>query len=440
MEASYPPRPSIRRPAPPADGGEARLKIGVLVDLYWSSTAGGHVKTWERLAAATAASGEPIDLTVHFLGTEEGTHDLAPHVRYRIHRPRFSSARLSFLGQVPGHTDLAAKNPRLATHLEGYDVIHTTDGTFAAARTAERVASRHGIPIVNSVHTTTPYYARVFTTATVERLLGTGRVARTLLERWDVAGRSEARMQRLLDSHQRACAFVLASRTDDQLRLSQLLGPDRVGLLRRGIDHQLFDPQRRDRQWLEETFGVPRDRQVVISVGRLDRIKNVLVLARALRQLADRGLPVHLVCPGKGTDEPALRELLGERVTCPGVLDPPTLARVYASADLCAQPSTVEELSNAVLEASASGLPLLVGKSSGSERFVIAGETGVVVDGTAPADWAEALESLLGDPARLASMGHAARAWSLQHVPDWHRVLVEDLLPIWRRAATARAG
>ncbi len=48
-----------------------RLRVGVLVDLYWSPTAGGHVKTWERLAATAIEAGEEIDLTVHFLGDRE---------------------------------------------------------------------------------------------------------------------------------------------------------------------------------------------------------------------------------------------------------------------------------------------------------------------------------------------------------------------------------
>src|SRR6185436_6939828 len=96
-----------------------------------------------------------LDLTVHFSGAEEATHDVAPNVRYRIHRPVLSTASLPFLSHIPDHTDLAPHNPRLGNHLAGYDVIHTTD-TFAFARTAARVARRHGIPLVSSVHTTIP--------------------------------------------------------------------------------------------------------------------------------------------------------------------------------------------------------------------------------------------------------------------------------------------
>jgi glycosyltransferase involved in cell wall biosynthesis len=412
-----------------------RLRVGVLVDLYWSPTAGGHVKTWERLAATAAEAGAEIDLTVHFLGDRNATHLLGTHVRYQVHPPLFSSARLPFLSGMPGHTDLAPHNPSLTPRLRGYDVIHTTDGTFASARTAARVSRWHGIPLTNSVHTTTPYYTRVFTTATVQRLAGSGRLSRLLLDRWAVARAAEAHMQRLLDDHHRRCTVVLASRPKDRARLAALLGPERVGLLRRGIERDVFNPGRRDRAWLTTTFGIPPERRVVISVGRLDAIKNVLLLARAVRRLVDEGVDLHLFCAGQGADRDAVMALLGDRVTCPGVLDPSTLARVYASADVCAQPAIVEELSNAVLEATSSGLPLVVAAGSGSERFVVEGETGLVSREATPEGWAEALGELLGDPERAAAMGRDAHAWSLANAPTWQEVFANDLLPAWRAAA-----
>ena len=425
----------VTSPSLPVARRTPRLRVGVLVDLYWSPTAGGHVKTWERLAATASEADENVDLTVHFLGDRNATHSLGPHVRYQIHPPLLSSAQLPFLSNMPDHTDLAPHNPLLTSRLRGYDVIHTTDGTFAAARTAARVSRWHGIPLTSSVHTTTPYYTRVFTAAAVKRVAGSGRLSRLLLDRWAVAQAAEAHMQRLLDDHHRRCAFVLASRADDRARLAALLGPERVGLLRRGIERELFNPGRRDRAWLSTTFQIPLERRVVISVGRLDAIKNVLVLARAVRQLVDQGNDLHLICAGKGPDRDAVTALLGERVTCPGVLAPATMGRLYASADVCAQPAVVEELSNAVIEATSSGLPLVVAAGSGSERFVVEGKTGLVSREATPQAWAEALVELLRDPQRAAAMGRDAHAWSLVYAPTWHEVLVNDLLPVWRAAA-----
>jgi glycosyltransferase involved in cell wall biosynthesis len=95
----------------------------------------------------------------------------------------------------------------------------------------------------------------------------------------------------------------------------------------------------------------------------------------------------------------------------------------------------IEELSNAVLEATSSGLPIIVASGSGSERFVVEGRTGLVARAATHEAWADAIDEVLRDPVRLAAMGREARAWSLQHAPTWRQVLTEDLLPVWQRAA-----
>src|SRR4029079_4302864 len=102
--------------------------------------------------------------------------------------------------------------------------------------------------------------------------------------------------------------------------------------------------------------------------------------------------------------------------------------------DLCAQPSQIEEISNAVLEALTSGLPVLVSDASGSEHLLIDGETGLVVRARV-GDWVDGLSALVKDPQRRQRMGRAARATALREIPAWRQVLLEDLLPIWRRAA-----
>jgi hypothetical protein len=51
------------------------------------------------------------------------------------------------------------------------------------------------------------------------------------------------------------------------------------------------------------------------------------------------------------------------------------------------------------------------------------------------AAWVQALAALVGDPSRRAQMGRAARARALREIPTWRQVLLEDLLPVWRRVA-----
>ena len=415
------------------------VHVGVLVDLVRAPQAGGHVRVWERIAEAATDLRQDLHLTVHFAGASDRAQALSENVQLLEHRPVFSTERLPFLPYVPGHSDLAPYHRRLAAHLGAHDVLHTTDGYFAFARTATRIADRRGIPLVNSVHTDTPSYTRVVTAATLERLVGRGWVARALTGGLRLPLRAERWMQRALEQHHRRCAFALVSRPDQAEAVGRLLAPDRVGVLRRGVDRQRFHPRPPDREALAAALGVPPEPLLVMFAGRLDRTKNVMTLIEAVHTLVEEGRPLHLLCAGDGVDRAAIAERLGPHVTCAGFLPPAQLALAYTSADLFAQPSTMEECSNVVLEALSSGLPVLVAAGSGgSGRLFPAGEGGLVVDGGEPGAWAQILRVLAGDRQRREGMGQAARAFAERSIPSWRDVLVEDLLPVWRRAAAGR--
>lgn len=386
--------------------GERTLNVGVLVDLARRPDSGGHVKCWERLAGA-AARVPGLDLTVHFAGPKPGIEELAPNVRFFFERPVFSTARLRFLlGEVPDDADLAPWHPRLARLLPYYDVVHTTDAFFAYARTA----LRSGRPLVNSVHTNTPEYARLYAGRTFDRLgLGTLHLERFV----------ERRMRARLAAHQRRCAFAFVSRPDE-LAAAAVLTNGRAGLLRRGIDTSFFTPAKRRR--------APDGRVVVLYAGRVNAGKNVGVLVDAV---AASGPDVHLVCAGEGALREEILARLGPRASCPGNLAPAALAEAYASADLFAFPSTIEEHANVVQEALASGLPVLA--TTSMARAIEPGVTGLVLPGNDPRAWAEAIASL--GPEQRACMGRAARVTAEERLPSWRDVLVEDLLPRWREAA-----
>jgi glycosyltransferase involved in cell wall biosynthesis len=413
------------------------LSVGVLVDLAPTPESGGHVKVWQRLAEAATARAGALDLTIHFLGEKDDERAIADNVRFRTHRPVFSTARLSFLPYVPAHTDLWPYHRRLAEALVGHDVLHTTNGCFAFARTAERVAERRNLPLVNSVHTDTAGYAEVFTAQLLERLAGGGPRAKRLLERWHLEARVGRFLRRRLHAHQQRCAFVLASRPSDADALGRVLPPERVGLLRRGLEHERFHPRLRDRLWLEHSHGVPPDRVAVLFVGRLDRTKHVAMLVEALRAVVDEGLPVQLVTAGIGPERALADERLAGRCTHLGLLEQGELARVYASADLLAFPSRLDETSNVVLEALASGLPAVVAEPNA--RLVGDGQSGLVVRGGGIDSWVSALRALITDEPRRQRLSRAAREHAERSVPTWTAVLDGDLLPAWSRARRPRS-
>jgi glycosyltransferase involved in cell wall biosynthesis len=413
------------------------LKVGVLVDLTLHAQAGGHVKCWQRIAEAAVDCCGRLDLTVHFNGPAERI-DLSPSVRYVMLPPVFSTERL--VSQVPDHTDLAPWHPRLARMLPDYDVIHTTDAFFCYARTATRFARRHGVPIVSSIHTNTPEYARV----TFENLLGQWLGGRDTIayrfarERLLLPERVSRLLERRLQRHLDRVTLAMASyggSVDDRFR-----SRDSGVALRRGFDRALFTPDRRDRAWLEARFDLAPGRFVVIYAGKLNSGKNVPLLIPAIVEARQSGLPIHLLCAGSGNLRDDIAAALGDAVTLPGTLSQEELARAYASADLFLFPSTIDESGNAAVEALASGLPALLAAGSGVATRMADCPGVRVLPGDRPHRWAAAIVALARRPEHRRELGRLAYRYAEATVPSWRQVVDEDLLPVWREAAAREAA
>ena len=409
------------------------LRVAALVDLPRSAQAGGHVKCWERLAKAAAGSDLPLDLTVYFSGAAL-TEALGPRARVRQIPPVFSTARLKFLPYVPDHTDLAPFHPALARELATYDVIHTTDGFFNFARTAERVSRLRGIPLVTSFHTDTPSYARIFTRQTIEKLAGTRGLGRFLIEGLKLPERQERRMEARLRKHVRACRAALVTRVQDHALAEGILGAAQVSHLRLGVDRAVFGPERRDRAGVERDYGVPEGRVVLLFVGRMDVGKNIYTLVEAMEALLREGVPLHLMTAGIGPAAEDVRRRLGGHASVAGFVAPDELARLYASVDGLALCSEVEIRSMAGVEALTSGCPALVAAKSGVVELFDHTAAMRAVESGVPA-WREALRVFAGDAALRESMRVAADDYSRAHLASWQDVLAQDVFAVWKRVA-----
>ena len=145
---------------------------------------------------------------------------------------------------------------------------------------------------------------------------------------------------------------------------------ENIRVFRRGVDRARFNPSHRDRGRLQQTFGIPANRVVLLFVGRVDASKSAPLMARTTKLLIDQGLDVHALVVGEGGDRDRIRKLLGDRAATPGNLPQAELAWIYASADVFVFPSTTEVSPNVVLEAKASGLPVVVADAHGGGQFV----------------------------------------------------------------------
>jgi glycosyltransferase involved in cell wall biosynthesis len=417
---------------------ERPLKVGALVDLTLTTDAGGHVKCWERIAEAAVEFSQELDLTVHFNAPGDAAApqqiELSPTVRYVLLPPVFSTRRL--VRQVPDHTDLGFWHKRLAQELRRYDVIHTTDAFFCYARTATRFARRSGTPIVSSIHTNTPEYARI----TVDRLLGNlfGRGAgyRVAAERLALPLRVSRLLERRLTRHLDRVTIAMASYGGS--REAKFGGRNCDVSLRRGLDRALFNPIRRDRAWLQARFGVPPDRFVAMYAGKLNAGKNAQILAPSIAAARAKEPRVHLFSAGEGDERDAIIAQLGDAATLPGVLAQDELARAYASADLFLFPSAIDESGNAAVEAMASGLPALLAAGSGVATRMAGCAAVQILPGDDVPAWAEAIAAHAAAPEDCRRQSAPARAFIEAHVPSWTQIVAEDLLPVWQAAAATR--
>ena len=174
-------------------------------------------------------------------------------------------------------------------------------------------------------------------------------------------------------------------------------------LMARGVDAELFRPEKRRRS--------PADRTPVLGfVGRLSIEKNVTHLVQVQQELERIGhSDFRFLIVGHGAEEAWLRERL-HRAEFTGVLHGDDLAAAYAGMDLLVFPSHTDTFGNVVLEALASGVPAIVTPDGGPKTIVRDGQTGRIVPDE---NFASAIAAILAEPAKHAAMRNAARAYAL---------------------------
>ena len=170
----------------------------------------------------------------------------------------------------------------------------------------------------------------------------------------------------------------------------------------------------------------------VLYAGRLTKEKGVDLLADAFLSAHRRDPRLHLVLAGGGPEEDHVRHRLGNHGTFLGWLDGEELARVYASADLFLFPSQTDTYGQVIVEAQASGLPVVAVAEGGPNSLIEHGKTGLLVSADADA-LAEQLLSIARDEPRRERIRRAAlaevrgRTWeaSLEQLAHGYRRALE---------------
>jgi glycosyltransferase involved in cell wall biosynthesis len=195
-----------------------------------------------------------------------------------------------------------------------------------------------------------------------------------------------------------------------ELGAARLCRPHRV--ISNPIDIDLFTPVRaEDRDALRARFGL--NGHTITYAGRLGPEKNIEVLLQAVALLRDQGVAAELAIAGHGSHEPILRAMAAElgivrQVRFLGTLLQEDLAQLLQVSDTFAIMSTSETQSMVLLQAMASGIPVVAADTRALPEFV-GPSNGVLVDPHDPAGLARVLADLLAAPERRRQMGSGAR-------------------------------
>jgi glycosyltransferase involved in cell wall biosynthesis len=182
-------------------------------------------------------------------------------------------------------------------------------------------------------------------------------------------------------------------------------GIKRVRVWPQGVDAERFDPKRAAEDWRERLTGGYPEERLLLYVGRLGAEKHIERLKAVFEVPGCR-----LAIVGNG---PSRNELEGEFSGTPtvftGVLKGEDLARAYASGDIFLFPSTTETLGMAMIEALASGLPVVAARSGASHEVVTEGETGLLYEPESEDDLVSCVRKLSEDDELRRMFGAKAR-------------------------------
>jgi glycosyltransferase involved in cell wall biosynthesis len=370
------------------------LRVALFTDTYLPQL-NGVTRTLDRLEQAIRARGGAVRVWTPRdprAGARADVHELrsAPFWAY----PELRIA----LPDVP-HTvrELRAWRPTL---------VHAAT-PFGAGLAGRRAARRLDVPLVTSYHTSFSAYAQFYN-------LGV------------LAGPGWRYLRWFHNSGRRT--YAPSDATADELRAQ---GFRNVDVWSRGVDTARFNPGFRS-EALREQLGVGDGRILVGNVGRVARETGLDTMLAAMHRL-ERDQPGRFVFAFAG-DGPYLEPLRREAPSSArfvGRLEGTALSTFFASLDLFVFPSTTDTFGNVLLEAMASGVPI-VAADAGPTRSLIVPGRGMLYYPGAGSNLAAGIRSAVAQPQLLAAIRDAALTFAAQRawdrifddlIADYHRVL-----------------
>ena len=254
-------------------------------------------------------------------------------------------------------------------------------------------------------------------------------------------------IRQMLSQFYRSCDVVATPSFAAAEHLEKMGVPfSKMGFFPRGVNDKMYNPSMRDRQYRIEKFEIDPSREhetiVILWVARTVREKGLMSFCRTIRELdssaTDALPPFKVVIAGDGPDLPMVRKELAnvKNVVILGHSGGLSLSKTYAGGDIFFFPSRTEVIPNNVIEAMASGLPVVTDNVGVNRAIVDDGKTGILISTTSVdpvssdiKNYADAIVSLMTDATKRREMGTNARestfglTWertfrSLRHIYD----------------------
>jgi glycosyltransferase involved in cell wall biosynthesis len=311
--------------------------------------------------------------------------------------PRYRPLRVGWVPRERVARDFAA--------VDHQAVLVATPGPMGLV--GQRLARRHNLPLIGFYHTRFPIYLAVY--------------ARGVVHSSRLPALAERLGYRVMRRVYGSCDLIIAQSSAMAPEVARATDAP-LAVWDTGVDLAAFRPGPGDA--FRAAHGIPPDATVVVYIGRLAAEKNLDTLAALSRRMPD----LTFLVVGDGPYTATLQAIA--RATFTGFLTGDALAEAYRAGDLFLFPSTTDTFGNVLVEAMASGLPLVV-VDQGPPADLVARSGAGLVYSAGDLDAAErAVRRLADDPAERAAMSERARTHARQH--DWP-VAYERFFELCRR-------
>ncbi|CAH0347659.1 glycosyltransferase family 1 protein [Bacillus sp. CECT 9360] len=289
----------------------------------------------------------------------------------------------------------------IKSELESFapDLIHVAT-PFNIGLSGAYFAKKLNIPLVGSYHTDFDKYLQFYSLEFLSKVL------------WKYMSWFHSPFQKI---------FVPSNETLSQLNRR---GFTNLEIWSRGVDCRLFHPQY-DKESVREHYGIKK-KYLLTYVGRLAPEKDVKTLLAVAKSLpAEINEKVQWLIIGDGPLREEIQNDAPKNMLLTGYLKGEELAKVYSSSDLFVFPSPTETFGNVVLEALASGTPVIGANSGGVKNIIQEGKTGRLCEPGNIHEFTNAIVELLTNENLLKQMGTSGRNFALTQRWD---VIFDNLL------------